>query len=169
MSTKDIAKLGRLLGHFLLLFADCFARLEGRRLLLIYVRGLLSDVPRKNVEAMALDQKVPPRTLQRFLSDIVWNHPMLRDRCQRLIATEHAHPEAIGTVDETGTTKSGNHTCGVKRQYNGNRGKIENCVNNVAIAFTKPGFSCLVDAQLYLPKEWADNPALRKKLLFQTK
>lgn len=58
-------------------------------------RGLLSDVQRKNVEAMALDQKVPPRTLQRFLSDIVWDHPMLRDRCQRLIATEYAHPEAI--------------------------------------------------------------------------
>lgn len=169
MSTKDIAKLGRLLGQFLILFADCFARLEGRRLLLIYVRGLLSDVTRKNVEAMALHQKVPPRTLQRFLSDIVWDHPMLRDRCQRLIATEHADPEAIGTVDETGTTKSGNHTCGVKRQYNGNRGKIENCVNNVAIAYTKPGFSCLVDAQLYLPKEWAESPALRKKLLFQTK
>ncbi len=61
MSTKDIAKLGRLLGQFLLLFADCFARLEGRRLLLIFVRGLLSDVTRKNVEAMALDQKVPDK------------------------------------------------------------------------------------------------------------
>lgn len=169
MSVKDIAKLGKLLGQFLLLFADCFARSEGRRLLLIYVRGLLSDVQRKNVEAMALDQKVPPRTLQRFLSDIVWDHTLLRDRCQKLVATEHAHPEAIGTIDETGTTKSGNHTCGVKRQYNGNRGKVENCVNNVAIAYSKPGFSCLIDAQLYLPKEWAENPALRKKLLFQTK
>lgn len=168
MSVKDIAKLGRLLGQFLTLFADCFARLEGRQLLLIYVRGLLSDVQRKNVEAMALDQKVPPRTLQRFLSDIVWDHLMLRDRCQKLIAAEHAHPQAIGTIDETGMTKSGNHTCGVKRQYNGNRGKIDNCVNNVAIAFTTPSLSCLIDAQLYLPKEWAEDPALRKKLLFRT-
>jgi len=169
MSIKDIANLGKLLGQFLLLFADCFARSEGRRLLLIYVRGLLSDVQRKSVEAMAVDQNVPPRTLQRFLSDIVWDHAKLRDRCQTLIATEHAHPEGIGTIDETGTTKSGNHTCGVKRQYNGNRGKVENCVNNVGIAYTKPGFSCLVDAQLYLPQEWADDPARRKKLRFPTK
>ena len=44
-----------------------------------------------------------------------------------LIATEHADPDAIGVIDETGTAKSGNHTVGVKRQYNGNRGKIENC------------------------------------------
>jgi|GEM_PF-1453569 len=85
MSIKDIAKLGRLLGQFVILFADCFARPEGRQLLLIYVRGLLSDVPRKNVEAMALDQKVPPWTLQPFLSDIVWDHSMLRDRCQKLL------------------------------------------------------------------------------------
>jgi SRSO17 transposase len=167
MSIKDIGKLGKLLGQFLLFFSDCFARSEGRRLLGIYVRGLLSDVQRKNAEAMALDQNVPPRTLQRFLGDIVWDHQMLRDRCQRLIATEHAHPEAIGTIDETGTAKSGRHTCGVKRQYNGNRGKIENCVNNVAIAYTKPGFSCLIDAQLYLPKEWAENHALRKKPPFR--
>ncbi len=169
MSIKDIANLGKLLGQFLILFADCFARSEGRQLLLVYVRGLLSDVQRKNVEAMALNQKVPPRTLQRFLSNIVWNHAKLRDRCQKLIACEHAHRQAIGTIDETGTTKSGNHTCGVKRQYNGNRGKIDNCVNNVAIAYTAPGFSCLVDAQLYLPRDWAENTELRKKLLFQTK
>lgn len=168
MSIKDIAKLGKLLGQFLVFFKDCFARSEGRQLLLIYVRGLLSDVQRKNVEAMALDQKVPPRTLQRFLSDIVWDHPKLRDRCQQLIATEHAHPQAIGTIDETGTTKSGNHTCGVKRQYHGNRGKIENCVNTVAISYTTPGLSCLVDAQLYLPKEWAEDPVLRKKTRFPT-
>lgn len=168
MLLKDIAKLGKLLGQFLSLFVGCFASIKGRRLLDVYVRGLLSDVQRKNVEAMALDQSVRPRTLQRFLGAMVWDHEKLRDRCQQLIATEHADPEAIGTVDETGTSKSGNHTCGVKRQYNGNRGKIDNCVNNVALSYTKTGFSCLLDAQLYLPEEWANDPARRKKLSFQT-
>jgi SRSO17 transposase len=91
-------------------------------------------VQRKNVEAIALDQKVAPRTLQRFLESIVWDEQKLRDRCQQIVATEHAHPEAIGCIDESGTTKSGNETAGVKRQYNGNRGKVENCVNNVALA-----------------------------------
>lgn len=169
MSIKDIANLGKLLGQFLTFFACCFARVEGRRLLEVYVRGLLSDVQRKNAEAIALDQGVAPRTLQRFLESIVWYHDMLLDRCQQMIATQHAHAEAIGTIDETGTTKSGKHTCGVKRQYNGNRGKVENCINTVAIAYTKPGFSCLLGAQLYLPHEWAENQALRKKLQSQTK
>ena len=96
MTVQDIAQLGKLLGQFLALFADCFARPAGRALLLVYVRGLLSDVQRKNAEAIALDQQVAPRTLQRFLESIVWDEQMLRDRCQQIVATEHAHPEEIG-------------------------------------------------------------------------
>jgi SRSO17 transposase len=163
MSVKDIAKLGKLLALFLTNFTCCFTRSAGRTLLHVYVRGLLSDVQRKNAEAIALDQNVAPRTLQRFLESIVWDEQLLRDRCQRIVAAEHASPEAIGCIDETGTAKSGNETAGVKRQYNGNRGKIENCINNVALAYSAPGFDCLLDAQLYLPKEWADDPARRKK------
>ncbi|MFV0443572.1 MAG: IS701 family transposase, partial [Planctomycetaceae bacterium] len=60
MSLQDIAKLGQWLGHFLVRFADCFARPAGRKLLRVFVRGLLSDVPRKNVEAIALNQSVAP-------------------------------------------------------------------------------------------------------------
>lgn len=163
MDIKDIRNLGKLLAQFLSLFADCFARPAGRRLMASYVKGLLSDAQRKNVEAIALDQNVPPRTLQRLLESIAWNERAVRDRCQTLIATEHADPEAIGTIDETGTAKSGHHTCGVKRQYNGNRGKVENCINNVALAYTTPTINSLIDAQLYLPREWADDEALRKK------
>jgi len=166
MSVQDIAKLGKLLAQFLAGFACCFARPAGRALLRIYVKGLLSDVPRKNAEAIALDQNVAPRTLQRFLESIVWDEQMLRDRCQQIIATEHAHAEAIGCIDETGTAKSGRETAGVKRQYNGNRGKIENCINNVALAYSASGFDCLLDARLYLPREWTDDPARRKKTTF---
>ena len=163
MRTKDIAKLGKTLAQFLAIFADCFARPAGRALLHVYVRGLLSNVQRKNMEAMALDQNVAPRTLQRFLESIVWDEQLLRDRCQQLVATQHASPEAAGCIDETGTAKSGHETAGVQRQYNGNRGKIENCVNSVALAYSAPGFNCLLDARLYLPQDWAENPARRKK------
>ena len=169
MSVKDIAKLGKLLAQFLAGFANCFAQSRGRALLHVYVRGLLSDVQRKNVEAIALDQNVAPRTLQRFLESIVWDEQKLRDRCQQIVANEHASPEAIGCIDETGTAKSGHHTAGAKRQYNGNRGKVENCVNNVALAYSAPGFCCLLDAQLYLPREWTEDAARRKKTTFPTR
>jgi SRSO17 transposase len=163
MSLQDIAGLGKLLGQFLSLFADCFRRPAGRLLLEVYVRGLLSNVQRKNVEALALAQGVAVRTLQRFLESIRWDEERLRDRCQRLVAAEHADPEALGVIDETGTTKSGGHTAGVKRQYNGHRGKVENCVNTVALSYASTDFHCLLDARLYLPEEWASDAARRKK------
>ena len=166
MSLQDIASLGKLLGQFLSLFADCFRRPAGRLLLAAYVRGLLSNVQRKNVEALALVQQMAPRTLQRFLESIRWDEERLRDRCQRLVAAEHADPEALGVIDETGTTKSGRHTAGVKRQYNGNRGKVENCVNTVALSYASANFHCLLDARLYLPEEWASNLVRRKKTTF---
>ena len=166
MSLQDIAALGKVLGQFLSLFADCFRRPAGRLLLAVYVRGLLSNVQRKNVEALALAQGVAARTLQRFLESIRWDEERLRDRCQQLVAAEHADSEALGVIDETGTAKSGSHTAGVKRQYNGNRGKVENCVNTVALSYASPDFHCLLDARLYLPEEWASDPARRKKTTF---
>ncbi|MFM9964298.1 MAG: hypothetical protein ACKV2Q_24110 [Planctomycetaceae bacterium] len=54
-------------------------------------------------------------------------------------------------------------------QYcNGNRGKIENCVNHVAFSYSAPGFDTLVDARLSLPEEWANDPARRKKRTSRT-
>jgi len=79
MSLKDIASLGKMLGQFLALFAGCFSRPAGRALLAVYVRGLLSDIQRKNAEAIALDQKVAPRTLQRFLESIAWDETINRN------------------------------------------------------------------------------------------
>jgi SRSO17 transposase len=169
MSLQDIAALGKLLAQFLNFFADCFRRPAGRVLLAVYVRGLLSSVQRKNVEAMALAQGKAPRTLQRFLESIAWAEELLRDRCQQVVAKEHADPEALGVIDETGTTKSGPHTAGVKRQYNGNRGKVENCVNTVALSYASADFHCLLDARLYLPQEWASDPERRKKTTSPTR
>jgi len=169
MSIKDIASLGKMLAQFLALFASCFHGTKGRRLLAVYVNGLLSDLQRKNVEAIALDAGTAPRTLQRLLESIKWDHDGVLRRCRRIVANEYADPNAIGVIDETGTAKSGKQTVGVKRQYNGNRGKVENAVVSVALSFATSTFQCLVAARMYLPKDWADDPTRRKKRMFPTK
>ena len=73
MSLQEIKNLGRLITAFLGLFADCFVGVFGRRLFAVYVKGQLSDVQRKNGEAIAIQFSVVPRTLQRFLESIKWN------------------------------------------------------------------------------------------------
>ncbi len=132
--------LGRKLTSFLALFADCFGRCEAKALLKVYVQGQLSNVHRKTAEAIALLFGKPPRTVQRFLESIQWDEEKLRDRCQQIVAREHAHPEAIGCVDESGVSKSGRETVGAGRQYNGHRGKVDNCVVGVHLSYSAPGF-----------------------------
>jgi SRSO17 transposase len=166
MTLREIKNLGRQLASFLAMFADCFSSLPGRRLLSVYVKGQMSDIQRKNCEAIALKFNQAARNLQRFLESIKWDEEQLRDRCQQLIVRDHAHPEAIGTVDESGIAKSGTSTAGVTRQYNGNRGKVENCVVGVHLGYSIPGFHTLLDSQQYLPEDWANDPERRKKTTF---
>lgn len=168
MTLEQIAALGRKLTSFLALFADCFGRREARGLLRVYVKGQLSNLHRKTAEAIALLFGAAPRTLQRFLESIKWDEEQLRDRCQEIVAEQHAHPEAIGCVDESGTAKSGKQTAGVSRQWNGNRGKVDNCVVGVHLSYSAPGFQVLLDSTLYLPEDWANDPGRRKKLTFPT-
>jgi len=163
MTLKQITGLGKQLTLFLAVFANCFGRRDARALLRVYVKGQLSDLHRKTAEAIALEFKTPPRTLQRFLESIKWDEEQLRDRCQQIVAAEHGHPLAIGCIDESGTTKSGKETVGVGRQYNGNRGKIDNCVVGVHLSYSAPGFQVLLDSRLYLPEDFASDPARRKK------
>ena len=54
MTLKQIASLGKELVKFLALFVAHFRSRPGFVLLQIYVQGLLSDLQRKNVEAIAL-------------------------------------------------------------------------------------------------------------------
>lgn len=167
MTLEQISALGRKLSLFLGLFADCFGRGDARRLLQVYVKGQLSNLQRKTAEAIALQFKTAPRTLQRFLESIKWDEEKLRDRCQQIVVQEHAHPAAIGCVDESGTAKSGRHTVGVGRQYNGNRGKVDNCVVGVHLSYSAPSFQVLLDSAVYLPEEFANDPARRKKRMSQ--
>lgn len=169
MTLNQIAALGRKLGAFLGLFADCFGRREPRELLRVYVKGQLSDLHRKTAEAIALRLGEAPRTLQRFLESIKWDEDKLQDRCQQLVAQSHAHAEAIGVVDESGTAKSGKETVGVQRQWCGNRGKVDNCVVGVHLGYAAPGFHCLLASGLYLPEDWVNDPVRRKKTTFPTK
>lgn len=159
----QIAKVGKELTRFLVLFVGCFRSQPGFVLGGIYVQGLLSDLKRKNVEAIALAFDTSPRTLQRLLQSVKWDEAAVRDICQQLVARHHAHPDAIGCIDESGTAKSGKHTVGAARQWLGSCGKVDNGVVGVHLSYSAPGFQCLLDSQLYLPEEWAQDKERRKK------
>lgn len=161
MDAGQVAGLGASLRRFLFEFTDCFGRSEPREHLRTYIRGQLSDLPRKSVEPMALQAGVPPRTLQRFLESIQWEERRLRDKQQRLVAREHADAQAIGVIDESGNPKKGRCTAGVQHQWCGNTGKVDNCVVGVHLGYVVKDFQCLLDSDLFLPRSWAHDPVRR--------
>ena len=163
MDVEQIRKMGRELFRFLGEFADCFGRSDTRQYLKIYVDGQMSDLHRKSVEPMALRAGVPPRSLQAFLGLLEWDEQRMVDRLQQHVAQEHAHPWAIGVVDETGCAKCGHHTACVQRQWCGSLGKVDNCVVSVHTGYAVGNFHCVLDSDLFVPEKWADDPARRRK------
>ena len=123
----------------------------------MYVRGQLSDLPRKSVEPIALAEGVAPRTLQEFLSLLDWDEPLMVDRTQHLVARDHASPHAVGVLDETACPKKGHKTPGVQRQYCGATGKVDNCVVSVHLGYAADDFHCLLDNELFLPRDWSND------------
>jgi SRSO17 transposase len=165
MTVEQIRSLRPALSQFLAEFADCFVDADTRYHLTEYIKGQLSDLPRKSVEPIALLMDVPPRTLQEFLSLSRWDHDRLRDTAQRLVAQDHADPQAIAIVDESGHPKKGSKTACVQRQYCGASGKIDNCVMTVHLCYASfdGQFRTMIDGDLYLPEHgWADEPARRR-------
>ena len=163
MDAKQIATLGRQLNRFLAEFSDCFGRSEPRQHLRTYVRGQLSDLPRKSAEPIALAAGTPPRTLQRFLEAVQWDQHRLRDRLQWIVARDHAHPQALGVIDEQGDPKKGGKTAAVQRQWCGHSGKLDNCVVAVHSSYVAGDFHCLIDSDLFLPQDWAQDPQRRQE------
>ena len=77
-----------------------------------------------------------------------------------IVACDHADPQAIGVIDESGHPKKGHRTAGVSRQYCGNTGKIDNCVMTVHLTYTSfdGKFRTMLDSSLYLPKTTSKTP-----------
>ena len=157
MDVQEIRKLKPELTRYLKRFASCFARKDTRAHLPVYVEGQLSDLPRKSVEPIALAAEVPVRTLQEFLSQHRWDEDAVRKRLQEMVASEHRGKHSIGIVDDTSDVKKGNKTPGVQRQWCGCRGKTENCIVTVHLAYAVDDFHCLLDGELFLPESWSED------------
>jgi SRSO17 transposase len=71
--------------------------------------------------------------------------------------------EAVAVIDETGFVKKGRKSAGVARQYSGTAGRIENCQIGVFMTYASTRGHTLVDRELYLPKEWADDLPRRRE------
>lgn len=141
-----------------------FARSEQRQRVRHYVEGLLSPVERKNGWQLAEQAgEARPYGMQRLLAGAKWDVDAVRDDLRAYVVEHLGDPRAVLVIDETGFLKQGTKSVGVKRQYSGTAGRIENCQIGVFLTYAAPGGYVLLDRELYLPREWADDAARREE------
>lgn len=162
MTEEQLDELTTALDDFLQPYLFCCAYTQTFTHLNTYCRGLLSELKRKSVEPIALASGCAVRTLQEFLRDHHWQHDQVTELLQRHVATVLTTvPDDglgnVGLIDETSALKSGRHTPGVQRQYLGCVGKIDNGIVSVHLGVCKGRYKTLMDAELFLPKEWAED------------
>jgi SRSO17 transposase len=81
-----------------------------------YLKGLLSDLPRKVTERIALRFGVNVRSLQHFMGQSGWRCQGLLRRHQALVVETLGEDDGVVLVDECGMVKQGEHSVGVARQ-----------------------------------------------------
>ena len=160
MTEEQLDGLGPALDDFLRPYLYCCGYTQTFGHLHTYCRGLLSDLKRKSVEPIALASGCAVRTLQEFLRDHRWQHTEVKGQLQRHVAAHLSGlPDdglgQVGIIDETSSVKSGSKTPGVRRQYLGCVGKVANGIVTVHLGVCKGRYKTLIDAELFLPEDWA--------------
>ena len=157
-------------------FSHLFARSEPREETRQYLRGLLASVARKNCWQMAeVVGEDDPQPLQRLLYSAHWEADGARDELQRFVVERFGDQGGIGVVDETGFLKKGTKSVGVKRQYSGTAGKVENCQVGVFLSYFNRRSYAFLDRRLYLPEDWCTDWERRQEarvpddVVFKTK
>ena len=125
---------------------------------LAYLKGLLSNTERKNIESIAYFHGEDRQPLQMFIGQVDWNDDTILDVLARQVARDIGTQDGILILDPTSFPKKGTQSVGVQRQWCGRLGKVENCQVATFLAYAGAGEFALIDRRLYLPKEWTDDP-----------
>ncbi|MDX3603546.1 IS701 family transposase, partial [Streptomyces scabiei] len=157
MRLGEVERLRGELAEFVADVFGSFPRRDQRRWGECYLRGLMLDGRRKSVQPMA--ERLPDgnmQALQQFVSQSPWDPLPVRRRIAGRLC-EVVRPE-VWVIDDVSFPKCGKASVGVARQYCGAVGKRANCQVAVSVHAATDTASCPLQWQLYLPREWTDEP-----------
>ena len=120
----------------------------------VYLKGLLSDLPRKVTERIALRFGVNVRSLQHFIGQSGWGCERFLKRHQARVEETLGEEDGVLLVDESGMVKQGKHSVGVARQWCGSVGKVANAQVGVYLGYASRKGHSFLDARLFLPEAW---------------
>jgi SRSO17 transposase len=124
--------------------------------------GLLSHLPRKNAEEIAALVDVERLVMQQFVGTAPWDHRPLVTVLVTEVVDRLGEPDGVIAFDPSSFPKRGTHSVGVKRQWCGHRGKVDNCQVGVFMGYVSGQDHALLDFRLSLPLEWARDEQRRQ-------
>jgi len=135
-----------------------FRRSETRAHAQLFLEGLLSDLPKKNIESIAYRFAQDRQALQRFIGQVPWDHKPLLDRLVAQVSATIGEPDGIFAFDPSAIEKDGKKSAGVARQYLGRYGKVDNGQVGTFCAYVTREEHVLVNFRLFIPQEWNNDP-----------
>ena len=128
----------------------------------LYLAGLLSHLNRKNAEQIAALVDVERLAMQAFIGTAPWDHRPLIAVLVGQVVEQLGKPDGIIAFDPSSFPKRGTHSVGVKRQWCGHRGKVDNCQVGVFMGYVSRHDHALLDFRLSLPQDWARDAQRRQ-------
>jgi SRSO17 transposase len=154
LAEEDIHQMVTELERYYQEFKPAFERREQAAHGWVYLKGLLSDLPRKVTERIALRFGANVRNLQHFMGQSAWGWEALLKIHQALVVETLGEEDGVVLVDESGMVKQGAHSVGVARQWCGSVGKVANGQVGVYLGYASRKGHSFLDARLFLPEKW---------------
>jgi SRSO17 transposase len=177
LTQQDIEQFVDEMTSYVELFEPAFQRSEQLEWSQVYLRGLLGDAPRKNIEQIALGLEENVRSMQHYIGQSTWKQEPVIAIHQGLVAETLGEEDGVALIDESRVVKQGDDSVGVAAQYCDSVGKVANSQIGVYLGYaSRQGYS-LIEGQLSIPEAWFDDEHAAKRsacglpegLEFQTK
>jgi SRSO17 transposase len=144
-------------------YQQCLETEAGQRNVDLYLEGLLSHLDRKNAEKIAALVDVERLVMQEFIGTAPWDHRPLITVLVGQVVDRLGEPDGIIAFDPSRFPKRGTHSVGVKRQWCGHRGKVDNCQVGVYMGYVSRRDHAILDFRFSLPKDWVRDPQRRQE------
>jgi SRSO17 transposase len=140
-------------------FLDRLGHKARRRMLPLYLSGLIGPGDRKSIQPMA--ERMAPGDydqLHHFVAAGVWDPAPLEAelliQADRLVGGK----DAVLVIDDTALPKKGSHSVGVAPQYASALGKNANCQTLVSLTLAGGEVPVMVGLRLFVPESWTNDP-----------
>lgn len=163
LTVQDLEPLADELEAYQKIYDDYFCRKEQKREARGYLAGLMQPLPNKSIERIVLhnqgDDANAIRAMQHFLSQGAWLDSPILNRHWQEVEQEIGSEDGVLIADGSGIPKQGQDSVGVKRQWCGQLGKVDNCQVGVFLGYASQQGYTLLNRRLYLPEEWVTDKA----------